>query len=162
MVEIISKPNGPRREDAAAKHYLRENSATIMKIANHLSGGRLNQNPPVVPSATMPRNARSPAVVRRNEEPRPYASVSLNGRVVVVDFNTGRQLLHLGEIRGRGAGRRFLLATTENHFFEPLDPSLQALLADIDGRPAPDDLALDALVATIDTRLGYSKPGQAT
>lgn len=159
MVEIISKPNGPRREDAAAKHYLRENSATIMKIANHLSGGQLNQKQLAPPPAAMQRNARSPAAVRKSALPRPYASVSLNGRVVVIDFNTGRQLLHLGEIRGHALGRRFLLATAENRFFEPLDASLQAHLSDLDGFLAPDDAAQDALVATIDERLGHSKSG---
>ena len=158
MIEIISKPNAPRREDAAAKQYLRENSATIMKIANHLSGGQLNRKPIDAPAATMPRNARSPAAARPNEEPRPYTSVSLNGRVVV-DFNTGRQLLHLGEIRGQGRARRFLLATAENRFFAPLDSGLQGILSDLDGRPAPDDAAQEALVETIDARLRHSKPG---
>ncbi len=155
MVEIISKPDGPRREDAAAKRYLRENSATIMKIANHLSGGRLNRGPAAAPPAALPRNGPAPAAARPSAQPRPYTSVSLNGRVIVVDFNNGRQLLHLGELRGKGAARRFLLATAANRFFAPLPDALLGVLADLDGSPAPDESAQEALIQVIDARLGH-------
>ena len=158
MIEIISKPNGPRKEDAAAKHFLRENSGTIMKIANQLSGGRLRERPLAHPKEGSPTARRTRATPSRSEEARPYTSVSLNGRVVVVDFHTGRQLHHIGEIRGHGAGRRFLLATTDNGFFSPLEPELQKLLLDLDKCPTADEAAQDDLAKKINARLGFSSP----
>jgi hypothetical protein len=84
----------------------------------------------------------------------------LNGRVIAVDFNTGRQLHHIGEIRGQGAGRRFLLATQDNGFFTPLAAELQKPLLDLDRRPMPDDAAQEDLAKTIDARLGFSNRGR--
>ena len=50
MIEIISKSDGPRREDAAARRFIRDNASTINKIANQLGGGglgaRSNRNRP--------------------------------------------------------------------------------------------------------------------
>ena len=158
MIEIISKPNGPRKQDAAAKQFLRENSGTIMKIANQLSGGRLRDMPTANPMQGPPAARRVRATPSRSEEARPYTSVSLNGRVIAVDFNTGRQLHHIGEIRGQGPGRRFLLATKDNGFFAPLEPELQKPLLDLDRCPTPDDAAQEDLARTIDARLGFSNP----
>ncbi len=156
MVEIISKTNGPRREDAAAKHFIRQNAATINKIAQQLSGGRL----PAAPHAETPLPSglvrRGPSAPSRDAETKPYVKVSLNGRVIAVDFNSGRQLHHIGEIRGRGATRRFLLATRENRFFTPLDDALLALLGDLDGLATPDEATQEELVHEIDVRLGYA------
>src|SRR5260370_19098419 len=128
MVEIITKRNGPRKEEAAARRFLRENSATRMKIGNQLSGGRLPEKPVVNPMQGTPAIRRACAAPSRTEDRRPYTSISLNGRVIVIDFNSGRQLDYIGEIRGQGGGRRFLLATTGNLFFSPLAPPLQQLL----------------------------------
>jgi hypothetical protein len=158
MVEIISKSDGPRREDAAAKHFIRENAATINKIADQLSGGRRT----TLPASEAPRADsfvnRARASPTRDAEKRPYTKVSLNGRVVAVDFNSGRQLHHIGEIRGRGPTRRFLLATRENRFFTPLDDDLLVVLNDLDGLATPDDAAQERLVQLIDARLGFSSP----
>ena len=154
MVEIISKSNGPRREEAAAKHFIRENAATINKIAQQLSGGRMR---PLSPAETIPAPVkRGPAAPSRDAEKKPYVKVSLNGRVIAVDFNTGRQLHHFGEIRGQGETRRFLLATRENRFFTPLDDDLLALLRDLDGFAMPDEAAEERLAQEIGARLGYS------
>ena len=158
MVEIISKPNGPRREDAAAKHFIRENAGTINKIAQQLSGGRIRSlsnaettpAPPVAPR-------RGPALPSRDSEKKPYVKISLNGRVIAVDFNSGRQLHHFGEIRGHGPTRRFLLATRENRFFTPLEDDLRALLRDLDGAAAPDEAAEEGLVQEIGARMRYSE-----
>jgi hypothetical protein len=158
MVEIISKSDGPRREDAAAKHFIRENAATINKIADQLSGGRRRKLPgpdALRADAFVKRGRASPA---RDAEKRPYTKVSLNGRVIAVDFNSGRQLHHIGEIRGRGPTRRFLLATLENRFFTPLDDDLLAVLNDLDGMAIPDDAVQEQLVQLIDARLGFTSP----
>jgi hypothetical protein len=80
----------------------------------------------------------------------------LNGRVIAVDFNSGRQLHHIGEFRGGGLSRRFVLATAANGFFAALDDQLVVALRDLDGRLTPDESAQEALVLTIDDRLGYS------
>jgi hypothetical protein len=156
MVEIISKSNGPRREEAAAKHFIRENAGTINKIAQQLSGGRIR---PLTHAETIPGPLplrRGPAAPSRDAEKKPYVKVSLNGRVIAVDFNNGRQLHHFGEVRGQGAARRFLLATRENRFFTPLDDDLLALLRDLDGAATPDDAAEERLAQEIGARLGYS------
>jgi hypothetical protein len=156
MVEIISKSDGPRREEAAAKHFIRENAGTINKIAQQLSGGRMR---PLSHAETIPAPLplkRGPAAPSRDAEKKPYVKVSLNGRVIAVDFNSGRQLHHFGEIRGEGPTRRFLLATRENRFFTPLGDDLCALLRDLDGVATPDDLAEERLVREIGARLGYS------
>ena len=63
----------------------------------------------------------------------PYVKVSLNNRVVLVDRSTGRQMQMLGEIRGSVLSKRFVLASSENGFFSPLDPEMQAALAHFDG-----------------------------
>jgi hypothetical protein len=156
VVEIISKSNGPRREDAAAKHFIRENAGTINKIAQQLSGARMRplSNAETIPVPLPPK--RGPATPSRTAEKKPYVKVSLNGRVIAVDFNTGRQLHHLGEIRGRGPGRRFLLATRENRFFTPLDGDLLALLRDLDCAATLDEAAEESLAKEIGARLGYS------
>jgi hypothetical protein len=82
----------------------------------------------------------------------------MNGRVIVVDFNSGRQLHHIGEIRGQGPTRRFILATRANRFFAPLEDDLADVLQDLDGAPTSDDAAEEELVQRIDARLGFSNP----
>ncbi len=156
MVEIISKSDGPRREDAAAKRFLRENAATINKIAQQLGGGQRRALPDAGTLPQTPSVRSGPAAPRRDAEKQPYVKVSLNGRVVAVDFNNGRQLHHFGEIRGQGPLRRFLLATRENGFFTPLEDDLLALLRDLDHAASPDETADEKLVEEIGARLGYS------
>jgi hypothetical protein len=156
MVEIISKSNGPRREDAAARHFIRENAATINKIAQQLSGGRKSPLRTAEKIATPLPVRRSPVAPSPDAEKKPYVKASLNGRVVAVDFNTGLQIHHFGEIRGRGPTRRFLLATRENHFFTPLDDNMLALLFDLDGAATPDDASEQRVVEEIGARLGYT------
>ena len=162
MVEIISKSDGPRREDAAAKHFIRENAGTINKIARQLSGGRIRSLSNAETTPSLPALRRGPAAPSRDAEKRPYVKISLNGRVVAVDFNSGRQLHHIGEIRGTGPTRRFLLATRENRFFTPVDDDILALLRDLDGVAMPDETSEEALVRALDARLGYADAAPLT
>ena len=155
MVEIISKSDGPRREEAAARHYIRENAGTISKIAQQLSGGRISSLSHAQTAPAPLSSKRVSTTPNREAEKKPYVKVCLNGRVIAVDFNTGRQLHHLGEIRGQARNRRFLLATRENHFFTPLDEDLLALLQGLDGASTPDETAEETLSQEIGARLNY-------
>ncbi|MEO0763465.1 MAG: hypothetical protein AAFZ09_16945, partial [Pseudomonadota bacterium] len=66
-------------------------------------------------------------------------------RVVVVDYETSRQMHFLGELRVADGQRRFVLATAANGFFSPVDAEVAAALADLDGAvlgPARDEARL--------------------
>ena len=39
MVEIISKRDGPRREDIQVKRLIEQNRSTIVRLADQISGG---------------------------------------------------------------------------------------------------------------------------
>lgn len=155
MVEIISKSDGPRREDAAARHYLRENASTIHKIAQQLSGGRLRSAPDPGPAPAGAAN-KARSAPRRASDSQPYTKISLNGRVVAIDLNSGRQLHHLGEFRGVGSSRRFYLAVARNGFYALLDEPIAEALLDLDQQPTLDAAEEEALARAIDARLGYT------
>ena len=132
--------------------------STINKIAKQLSGGGLGaRSNPEPPRPDLVARC-DPVASSREGEKRPYTKVSLNGRVIVVDFNSGRQLYHIGEIRGQGPMRRFILATRANRFFAPLEDDLANVLRDLDGAPTSDDAAQEELVQWIEARLGFSNP----
>jgi hypothetical protein len=154
MVHIISKRDGPRREDAEIKRFLGDNRATIGRIAQALTGGGIGQSAPVI-EAPPPEAVRSHGYRRMGDrrECRPYIRISQNGRVVIVDFETGRQMHHLGDIRGGGSGRRFVLATRQNGFFAPVDPALADLLAPLDGWAVATGDAEDRLKTILLQRL---------
>src|SRR5262245_22001860 len=115
MVEIISKRDGPRKEDVAAKRFIEKNRATIKGIADHLTGGRWQQSRNPVPAARPQPSGKlwyTPA--SRPPQSEPYVRISLNGRVVVADLATGRQLHFIGELRGEKQSRHLALATSQN------------------------------------------------
>lgn len=155
MVDIISKRDGPRREDVAARKVLRENSGTIHKMMNHLTGGQLNSQASK-PAAPEPKGLviHTSRAIDSREVARPYVRVSINGRVVVADQETSKQLHFLGEIRGLRGSRHFVLATKENGFFALIDDELEDRLADLDGRAMMPDFSEDELIAVITRRLG--------
>jgi hypothetical protein len=158
VVYIISKRDGPRREDVEAKRLIQQNRGTIEKLANHLSAGRFGE---------MRRAAQQPAEPEVFEktlhsgyipgsqpvEVRPYVRISPNNRVVVADLASGRQLHFLGELRGSRRTQRFTLATRENGFHVPLDSDLVDRLADLDGRDMSADDADSLLKRDIADRL---------
>src|SRR5437868_2164622 len=118
MVHIISKRDGPRREDVAAKGFIEKNRATIEGLANHLTGGRWQQMRHPVGTPPQPEpcgklwfSSPSRPQEARPQEARPYVRISHNDRVVVVDLASGNQLDFLGEVRGPRRERRFTLAT---------------------------------------------------
>ena len=75
---------------------------------------------------------------------------------MIVDFETGNQIHHLGEVRGKGEAARFRLATKENGFYAPLEADICDHLRDIDGVPVTDGAAEDKLKKDIEERLGLS------
>jgi hypothetical protein len=161
MVEIISRRDGPRAEDARLKYLIQNNRQTITRLADHLSQGQYSAG-----KAAKAAQAAQPAPERKARhfivggaetarETRPTVRATLNGRVVVVDDNSGRQLHHLGEIRRRDGVIQFLLATQENGFGAPLAPELRVDLDDLDAAELAPDGGEEALVAEVGRRLGF-------
>lgn len=155
MVDIISKRDGPRREDVAARRVLNENRGTIHKMMDHLTGGQLNsqaQKPAVPePEGLVIHTGR---VIDQRGAARPYVRISVNGRVVVADQETSKQLHFLGEIRGPRRSQHFVLATKANGFYAVIDEELEGPLADLDGRDIVGDFSEDRLVEAITEKLG--------
>ena len=154
MVEIFSKSQEPRREDARLRQVLQQNRQTIVGLADQFSQGRYSasQKPRKEPELQglvihVGSGTAKPDVVQ------PHVRVSVNGRVIVMDTGSGRQLHHLGDVRRVGDGDRFRLATRENGYFSPVDTEIAAVLADLDGRALDAGFPEAALAAEIGTRL---------
>ncbi|MGI9421206.1 MAG: hypothetical protein ACR2RA_25550 [Geminicoccaceae bacterium] len=158
MVDIISKRDGPRREDVAARQVLQKNRGTIHKMMDHLTGGQLNSQAQK-PAAPKPEGLiiHTGRVIDSRDAARPYVRVSVNGRVVVADQETSKQLHFLGEIRGPRRSQHFVLATKANGFYAVIDEELEAPLADLDGRDIVGDFSEDHLIDAITERLGLRK-----
>ncbi|XUJ33547.1 hypothetical protein ACQ5SK_38405 [Bradyrhizobium japonicum] len=93
MAYIISKRDGPHREELKAKDFLQKNRTKINSLANHLTLGRWqelrNPTPPIEPQPSGKLWSTPPA---RPKEVEPYVRISYNGRVVIADLASGRQL----------------------------------------------------------------------
>lgn len=157
MVYIISKQDGPRREDVQAKQMIEQNRATITRLADQFSGGRYSASK--VPQQAPEAEGLIIHVGSGNVTPveaRPDIRVSLNNRVIAVDRNSGRQLHHIGEIRHRDGADVFVLATKANGFFSPVDETVAQALDDLDGTLLIDAYTEDRLVEDIASKLGIS------
>ena len=102
MVEIISRRDGPRREDVQVKRLIEQNRPTIERIADQISGGgysasRRPRQQPKAEGLIIHVGGGPPAAA----EASPSIRVTMNGRVISVDCNTGRQLHHIGDVRDR-------------------------------------------------------------
>lgn len=155
MVHIISKRDGPHREQAAAKDFVQKNRAKINALANHLTGGRWQElRNPTPPPQPQPSGKLWYTPPGRPREAEPYVRISLNGRVVIADLASGRQLHFVGELRGKGQSRYLALATRENGIFDPLDEGIRKVLADLEGVIVPDETFEARLEQVIAGRLG--------
>lgn len=155
MVYIISKRDGPHREEVAAKDFIQKNRTKINALANHLTGGRWQElRNPTPPPQPQPSGNLWSTPPGRPREAEPYVRISLNGRVVIADLASGRQLHFVGELRGTGQSRFLALATRENGIFEPLDDGLCKVLADLEGVSVPDEISEERLERMIAGRLG--------
>ena len=158
MVDIISKRDGPRREDVAAKRLIAKNRPTIARLADQLSGGgysAMRQPPkPPEPDGLVIHDlaGKRPAESTHSD----YVRISLNGRVALVDGGTSKQIHFIGEIRDSANGEIFVLATAQNQFFAPLDAELAKCLADLDQKLIDEKFSEDDLSAHISERLGLT------
>lgn len=155
MVHIISKREGPYREEVAAKDFIQKNRTRINSVANHLTGGRWQElRNPAPPQEPQPSGKLWYTPPGRPREAEPYVRISLNGRVVIADLASGRQLHFIGELRGQGQLRHFALAIRENGIFDPLDDGLYKVLADLERVSVPDEASEERLEQIIADRLG--------
>ena len=158
-MDIISKRSGPREEDKQAKAHVRQNWGTIEKLADQISGGSYSANKARVSGKKTEPQASGLIFVDQAARPRvdvpdPYLRISLNGRVVLVDKNSGIQLDFLGQIKRQNGVTRFQIATTENGYISALDPDLTALILDLADKPLDRSYTEDDLSADIKSRLG--------
>lgn len=158
MVDIISKKSGPRREDVVAKRLINENRSTITKLADQLSGGKYSarHQRPVAPQPDgfILHDMGTTTVAETEFEP--YVRITMNGRVVLVDGGSNKQLHHLGELRDGPAGTEFVLATRDNGFFSPLDDAVSEKLTELDRAILTGGDAEEELTARINGYLGLA------
>jgi hypothetical protein len=159
MVQIISKRDGPRREDAEIKQLIERNRSVITRIADHISGGAYSANKTALPPTQQARGLiihHGDSGAASAAEVLPYIRISLNGRVVVVDKNTARQIHYLGEVRRRNGVEVFVLATKENGFISPLDETFAEALSDFDGRTLASEYTEEKLAEELSSALGIT------
>ncbi len=163
MVEIISKRDGPRREDERARHLIGRNRATISRLADQLTQGGYSAQKaaravgPVQPEpeGKIIRHFGAYGAGAPEEGGDLRVKVSVNDRVVAYDGDTGRQLHLLGEIRRQDGVRYFALATRTNGFLSGLPPDVAAPIEELDGQIIDKACPESLLAAEIARRLGY-------
>lgn len=162
-MDIFSKRDGPRPEDVRAKRLISENAGTIRKLADQISNGgftkmrqdeaRRKQEPK--PDGLLIYSMSGPA---KPLEPDPYIRVSLNGRVVLVDGNSGRQIQLLGEIRSSFGSKRFVMATAANGFISPVSDEIAGALAQFENVELGSDFTEEDIIQKFGTCLGLPDP----
>lgn len=155
-MDIHSRLSATRPEDQRAKDHLRRNWGTIEKLADTISGGKYSQDK--ARKAAPPPQAQGLIIVdqappRKPDEAVPYLRISLNGRVVIADTNTGVQLAFLGEIKRLNGEKCFFIATAENGFITPLEPEIVEKIADLAQRTIHRSYSEDDLADDIKARL---------
>jgi hypothetical protein len=159
-VDIFSRRSGPRDEDKRAKDHLRRNWGTIEKLADQISGGSYSATKSKAAGlAKPPEPSRSGRVFFDQSAPRdagppaPYLKISQNGRVVIVDRNTGLQMHFLGQLKRQNGSLCFVIARAENGYITPLEAGLDARIADLAGKAISRDYPEDALARDLASRL---------
>lgn len=158
MVTIISKQEGPSKKEAELKHHLKQNRGTIEGMVTALKHGPMSHLAKQ-PTIEAPQSSGKSVFYKNTSsegDAKPYVRVSLNGRVVLVDYETGSQLHHIGDVRGKGAAARFALATKANGFFAPVEPEIAEALKALDGRAVGDREAEEAFKTDVTTALGLA------
>lgn len=169
-MDFFIKGDGARKEEKEAKRFIQRHRHVIDGLASQLTGGAL-PSAPLAPGRRAASDEASPAaassaatVVRvftgapPPQTARPYVRIRPDGRVVVMDLSTARQLLLVGVVRGGGRLRRFELATATNGFYVPLDEALREDLVDLDWTVVPDEASETRLCEAIAVGLGFSVP----
>lgn len=155
-MDIHSRHSGPREEDKHAKEHLRRNWGTIEKLADTLSGGKYSADK--ARKAAPPPQAQGLIIIdqarpRLPDAPVPYLRISMNGRVVLADTDSGIQLHFLGQIKRINGAKCFVIASKENGFFTPLAEEIAAKIADLAHRPITRDYPEETLAEDIRQRL---------
>ncbi len=158
-MDIFSKREGPRPEDAQAKRLISENAGKIRRLADQISNGgytrmreqeaRRREEPRA--EGLMIHDLKAP---RARDDLKPYIRISLNGRVVLTDQSSGRQIQLLGEIRGGVMGKRFVLATKENGYISPIDDETLKALSHLQTVELTREFGEKDLAAAIGESLG--------
>ena len=157
MVTIISKQDGPSKKEAELKHHLKQNRGTLEGMVKALKHGPMAHLAQPEPTIQAPQGSGRTVFYKNTSsegDAKPYVRVSMNGRVVLVDYETGSQLHHLGDVRGKGQAAKFALATKANGFFAPVDAEIAEALSGLDGRAAGDREAEEAFKAEVAAALG--------
>lgn len=163
MVDIISKRDGPYREDERAKRMIQANQGAITQIADRLTqGGYSASKRAKAEAATAPPaegkffHDMSPGARISADSGNVRIKVSLNNRVVAYDSGSGKQLHLLGEIRNQQGTRFFALASRENGFLSGLPDEVTEKIAELDGQIIDQACPGSLLAAEISERLGFS------
>ncbi|ETA51957.1 hypothetical protein [Ponticoccus alexandrii] len=161
-MDIFSKREGPRPEDVRARKLISKNAGTIRKLADQISNGgftkmrqdqaRRNEQPK--PEGLL---IYSMSASTKTDDPDPYVRVSLNGRVVLSDRTTGRQIQMLGQIHSSAGSKCFVLATEENGYISPVSDEIRDLLAPYEGIEIGPDFTEEDIVRTFGSCLGLAE-----
>lgn len=164
MVDIISKREGPRREDERARRVIQANQGAITQIADRLTQGGYSASkrakaaaangPPAAERKLIYDGAAGARISADTGDIR--VKVSVNNRVVAYDSGSGRQMLHLGEIRSQEGTRYFAIASRENGFFSPLPDEVTDKIGELDGQIIDQACPESLLTEEISERLGFS------
>lgn len=162
MVDIISRRDGPRREDVVARRMISENQGKITHIADRLTQGaysaglRAKAAPPAPEPERRLIHAVSTGRAPQAEPAEIRVKISVNNRVVAYDSGNGRQVHLLGELRSQQGTRYFALASAENGFLAGLPDTVSGPIAELDGQIIDAACPESLLAAEISQRLGYS------
>ncbi|WP_299848458.1 hypothetical protein [uncultured Roseovarius sp.] len=159
MVDIFSKNDGPRREDVEAKRLLQGNMGTIHKLADQISNGEFSRSRAAMAKAKQEPKAEGLNIhilggASKASEPSPVVRVSIDERVMIMDANSGKQMIFLGQLRLKDRVKFFVLATKENGFVSPLDPDIQTKLQDLNGIVIENEAIKEKFATVISERLG--------
>ncbi len=158
-MDIITKRDGPRREDMEAKRHIQRNLGTIERLADQLSGGAYSARKKIkkmAPQASGLILSDLGAGKSVADEPRPYLRITPNGRVALLDLNTGLQMQVLGQITRKNGQNVFLLATKKSGFISPIDPDLFALVSVLNGVQIDNDFSEEKLSERLKDLLSLS------
>ncbi len=164
MVDIISKRDGPRREDQRARQMIQANRGAITQIADRLTqGGYSASKRAQAESANAPRPPEgklfydvSGGARISSDSGDIRVKVSVNNRVVAYDSGSGKQLHMLGEIRRQDGINYFALASRENGFFSGLPDEITEKIGELDGQIIDQACPESLLAAEISERLGFN------
>ncbi len=161
MIDIISKSDGPRKEDVQAQKLIKENQHVIRGLADGLTQGQYSASRAAQNTSPAPEFKSSTHLVNIPEStakpPKPYLRISMNGRVVIVDQETNQQLHYVGEIRNQQGGEVFLLASKKNGFFSQADEELLAHLDEFDQSKLSSDYTEEMLKRDLGKKLGFEE-----